>query len=315
MATVLVSGGTGFIGSALVRRLSAPHPQTEERPEVIVVARELGARTAPLERLPGVRCVTWQQLSPTWSCDVIYNLASFGVRPQDRALEEIWQGNVGLVCKLLDLAPGWGTRRFVHTGSCAEYASIAAPDLLLETWPLEPATLYGAAKAASSIFGATLAKQLGIAWVNLRLFGTYGPGEAEHRIIPSLVKRWCQGQDAAMSLGLQVRDMTFVEDVVDALLLAGDPDVRLDHAVYNVSSQQPVTIADFARCVAQHARVEESRLGLGELPLREGEQMWLVGDSSRFRADTGWAPKVGMDSGVARSVEYFRREFAGGETR
>lgn len=310
MATFLVSGSGGFIGSTLVKRLSAANEH-----DVIALSRGLGPTVQALGRLPRVRCVTWSDLDASWSVDAVFNLASYGVRPQDRDPRETLRGNLDPAVTLLGLAASWGTRRFVHTGSCAEYARVEEAIRVDEGTLIDPVTLYGAAKAALSIFGATLARQLGVPWYNLRLFGTYGPGEAPHRLIPALVRAWSRGESAEMSPGTQVRDMTFVEDVVDALLLAGDASVELRCGTYNVCSGEPVSIADFARDVAVAAGVSEERLGLGKLAMRPGEQMWLVGDADRFHRATGWFPKTTRGVGIELAVSWARSEFGGGEER
>jgi len=255
-----------------------------------------------------VRCVVLDELEPNLRCDTIYNLASYGVSPGERDPDLMLQGNVELVGTLLRVASAWAPTRFIHTGSCAEYAPVEQPILLEEESALDPPTLYGAAKAASAVFGRALARQLGVSWVCLRLFGTYGPGEATHRLIPSLVARLVDGHAAAMSQGLQVRDMCYIDDVIDAFILASDPEQRFALPCYNVCSGTPVAIVEVARSVAKTLGVPESRLGLGELSMREGEQMWLVGSSQRFREATGWLPTVGLDEGVRRSVESCRAQ-------
>jgi UDP-glucose 4-epimerase len=298
IATAVVSGGTGFIGSALVRRLSA------QGTRVVCLVRPDSPRRARLDALAGVRVADLDDLEGAGlpRDAVVFNLASYGVSPMERDPEMLVEGNATLLVRLLGAAASAGARRVIHVGSCAEYAPAREPALVGEEHPLSTASVYGAAKAAAYLVGTARARQLDLPMVTLRLFGTYGPGEAPHRLIPHVVRHLAAGQRVELTSGTQVRDLTYVDDVVDACVAAARSDALEAYGVYNVCSGVPVRIRDVALTVARLMGKPAERLAFGEVGLRDYENAWLVGDPARFRAATNTKPRIELEEGIRRSI-------------
>jgi nucleoside-diphosphate-sugar epimerase len=210
-------------------------------------------------------------------------------------------GNVGLVAALLSAVDE--PRCFVHAGTCSEYARAEAGVLIPESHPMLPESLYGAAKAGAALFGAACARRRGLRFLWLRLFGVFGVGEASHRLVPHVIAHLRRGERPSLTGGTQERDLTYVDDVADALVLAAGSTSLDAYVPYNVCSGVPVTIRAVAEAVARKMGRPDSALGLGDLPYRSDEAMWVVGDPTRFRAATGWAPRVGLEEGIGRMIE------------
>jgi nucleoside-diphosphate-sugar epimerase len=299
LASALVVGGSGFIGSALVARL------VSEGTSVTCVVRPDSARARTHSLMAGVELASFDEFGALKQrrFDVAFNLASYGVNPSDRGPEQLIEGNVAVLARLLIAATNWSLRRVVHVGSCSEYAPANPPKLLGEDQPLAPTSTYGAAKAAATIYGTALAQQLGVELVTLRLFGTYGPGEAEHRLIPHLIDRLRRDERAEISSGEQCRDLTYVGDVVAALIAAAEAPALPSYRAYNVCSGVPVRIRDLAELVARLMRKPPELLGLGRARLRDGETAWLVGDPGQFRAAVAWKPRIGLEQGVQLTLD------------
>jgi len=301
-SAALVTGGTGFIGAALVRRLVANGTR------VACLVREDSPRRA---RLPaGARALALADGSRAGleralageSFDVVFHLAASGVSPDARDPEGLVAGNVALTCSLIAALAERPPRRFIHIGSCSEYAPIEAPARLDEDHPLDPPSLYGAAKASAWLCGRTLAARLGVPLVALRLFGVYGPGEAPSRLVPYLLSRLRAGEVPALTGGEQVRDFSFIADVVDALVLAaGAPGLESGRA-YNVCTGVPVRVREVVELVARLIG-QGGDLGLGRRPYRDDEPMWIVGDPARFAAATGHAPRVPLAEGLRTTAQ------------
>jgi UDP-glucose 4-epimerase len=301
--SALVTGGTGFIGRALVARLAAGGAR------VVCLVRP--GRGGALPDRPGVRAV---ELSD-WSADAlaralagqqfdaVFHLAASGVSPDARDPDGLIDGNVALTCRLIAAVSTAPPRRFVHVGSCSEYAPADEPTRLAEDHPLEPTSLYGAAKASAWLCGRALAVRLGVPLVCARLFGVYGPGEAPARLVPYLLDRLRQGVAPELTPGGQARDFTYVRDVADALLLAATAPAIEPMRAYNVCSGEPVRIRDMAAQVARAVGREGADLGLGRRPYRDDEPMWIVGDPARFAAATGYRPQVALAEGIRRMAE------------
>jgi len=236
------------------------------------------------------------------SADVVFNLASAGVNPADREPLAMLDGNVHLLAGLLCSLDSQKPRRFIHTGSCSEYAPAEPGHRLTEDDPVGPTSLYGAAKLCASMYGSTLAAERGISFLNLRLFGVFGAGEAPYRLVPYLIGKLREDQPVDLTAGEQVRDWLYVDDVVSSLLAAATSGNLSEAGVYNICSGQGISVRQIAEQVAETMKKPKHLLRFGARAYRPDESMWIVGDSRRFTAATGWFPKVSTAEGIRRML-------------
>lgn len=303
-STVLVTGAAGFIGTQLVQALH----HAERR--VVALVREHDGRAHALEQLAGVSLMlaseeSWWRSAPPDGLGTVFHLAATGVNPSQRGLSALLDGNVVLTERVLQwVAPA--RPQFFYIGSCSEYGDVAEPELLSEEHTVAPRTLYGASKASGFLFARALAGPLAVPVFNLRLFGTYGPGEHRQRLIPHIVAELLAGEKPALTPGTQKRDFTHVHDVVRALMAAEQSSALEPYAAYNICTGVPTSVADLARTVARELGVGEDALGLGELPPRPDESQWIVGDPSRFRTATGYSHSMSVAEGVRHFVNHLR---------
>jgi nucleoside-diphosphate-sugar epimerase len=238
---------------------------------------------------------------------VVFHLAAAGVSPEDREPTQLLDGNLHLIHAVLRAVFARPPAVFVYTGSCSEYAPAEPPRRLSEDDPVLPTDLYGAAKAATTLWATALARYLEIPLVALRLFHFYGPGEPARRLVPSLIHDLRSDQPVRLTPGEQVRDLLFVEDAVDALLAAATGHIP-PYQVYNVCSSIPVRVRELAELTARLMRKPLELLEFGALPYRRDEPMWMVGDSRRFRGLTGWRPRWELEGGLMHTIEALCRE-------
>jgi UDP-glucose 4-epimerase len=301
--SALITGATGFVGSCLVRRLA------ESGVEVIALVRK-GADLAKLDGISRIRIVEVASfdlgelesaLKGTTS-EVVFNLASYGVRQKDRDPELMLEGNVHLVGRFLTLTGAWPLKCFIQTGSCSEYGQPFGNNLLEEDRPLRPTSLYGAAKAAATLYGTALARLLGIHFIVLRFFGVFGKGESAERLVPHLITRLRNDRPADLTPGEQLRDLLYIDDAVDALVAAAESSDLKPGSVYNVCSSRAVRVREIAETVADAMQKPRALLRFGAQPYRTDEPMWLVGDNRRFTSATHWQPRTTLLEGVQRML-------------
>jgi nucleoside-diphosphate-sugar epimerase len=303
--SALITGATGFVGSALARRL------TEEGISVYCLVRNNGRDRQRLKALKGIELIEirssetrdLQKALRGISADVVFNLASYGVDQKDCDPEVMIDGNINFVTRLLLAVTEWPLKQFFHTGSCSEYGAPLNDEPLTEEHPLRTLSLYGAAKAASVLYGSALASRLRIPFVTLRLFGIYGVGEGPNRLIPYIIEHLERDEPVDLTPGEQVRDLLYVDDVVEAFLTAGRRYSSLKaFPAYNVCSGVAVRIRDVGEAVARAADKSFGLLQWGQRTYRPDEPMWLVGNNRRFVEATGWQPKVTLSNGIKRMV-------------
>ena len=305
MTSALVTGASGFIGSALARCLA------EQGTRVYALVRP----TSRLGRLDTSRVTvitadtsqedTLRQALAGTRADYVFNLASYGVSQAERDPQQLCDGNAGLVCRLLEATAGWKLRKFIQAGSCSEYAPAAEGKRITEEHPIRPLSLYGAAKAAAVGSGRALAAQIGLPFLTLRPFMVFGPGEAPERLLPYLIAKLSRDEAVDLTAGEQQRDLTYVEDAVEAFVRAAHSEVN--EGTFNVCSGRAVRVRAVAEAVADVLGKPRSLLKLGARPYRDDEPMWLVGDPSRLEKAVGWRARTGLAAGIERMVARTRQ--------
>jgi len=299
MKTALVTGATGLIGSALVPRL------LERQVRVLCLVRSgRRALVPPAATAIEVSSFATEALRKSLShisADVVFHLASYGVQAPDRDHEQLIEGNIRLTAHLLEVTAEWPLEKFLFAGSCSEYAPAPAGKPIPEFHPLQPISVYGAAKAAAELYGNALARYLKIPFITLRLFNVFGPGEGPHRLIPFIVNHLLREKSADLTGGEQVRDFLHVDDVASALIAAGSSGLRA-HEAYNVCSSRPATVREVGELAADAVGKSRALLEWGKRPYRNDEPMWVVGDNAEFLRETGWRPSLDLPNGIRQMI-------------
>ena len=308
-ANVLVTGATGFVGVHLVARLLS------EGDSVTVLVRSSSVLPAEWrDRVSIVVCDDFseknlrQLLADPF--EAVFHLAAYGVKPNQRDIDEILRINIEMPAVLVRLCAKWRSR-MVMTGTFSEYRSPSAQELLSEDSPLEQAKLYGSSKAAGGLMARAIAQSGGIGFRLLRLFKVYGAGEAPHRLLPALVGGLGKHERVAISAGTQVLDFIYIDDVVEAMLRT-DAHCRDKGgtATWNVATGRAHSVREFAEQVASAMNADASLLGFGAIAMRKDDEPWLVGSPDRLRSELGWQPSIGLENGVHAAVEALRQRQA-----
>ena len=299
MSRVLVTGASGFVGSR------ALGPLLQRGFEVHAVARRVPARgeedvawhAADLLDA-GAHAALLQRVRPSHLLHLAWYVEpqSFWNAPQNAA----W---VAATIELVERFAAAGGERVVLAGTCAEYDwSRPEPGPLREDAPLAPATFYGVCKDAAARVAQGLGERLGVAVAHGRIFHLYGPGEDERRLVAGVARALVAGARVATSDGEQVRDFLHVDDVAAAFAALAASGV--DGAV-NVGSGEGVAVRRVVELVAEAAG-RPDLLDVGALARREGEPPALVADVTRLGEEVGFAPRFGLEDGLAATVDWWR---------
>ena len=300
--TVLVTGGSGALGSQLVRHVVS----TGEHVVVLLrgdgVPVRLGDVFSRLAVFRGditnaadvARCIAESRPK------VVFHLASASFNPppaDSRAyVLPIVNGTVNVVEAVRSGAPD---AAIVFAGSAAVYPSGRG---LSESSPLRPGTTFGAAKAAASLLFSTSCRTNGIRGVELRLFTPYGPWERSGRLIPSLVLASLSGNSPTVTGGDQTRDYVHVDDVIKAFMRAAETSTA-PGAVYNICSGRGVPVRQVAEAVMKLLGNSNLRVVPGQA--RPDEIMEMEGVNDLARRDLGWSPSVGFEEGLRDTVRWY----------
>lgn len=221
---VLVTGGTGFVGSALVRRL------VEEGADVTVIssgktshdrlATVAGKYTIKQVDLTDSDAVSraFEEIKPTH----VYHCATYGAFPTQRDVNKVFNVNVTGTNNLLAACEQYCPDVIVTTGSWTEYGSREHGRRMEEQGECLPSSTYGIAKLASTLAARAWSLRTNIPLTVLRLFSVFGEDEPGHRLIPTLFASANSGERVSLGDPSLVRDFIHVEDAVDAYLAVAE---------------------------------------------------------------------------------------------
>jgi nucleoside-diphosphate-sugar epimerase len=143
----------------------------------------------------------------------------------------------------------------------------------------------------------------GIPVITLRLFLIYGPGQDNRRFLPQIISGCLEGRSFPTSKGEQLRDFCYVQDMIAAVFSAFSSPIARGEVI-NVASGQPVSIRQMIETVRHLIGQGEPRYG--EIAYRPGENMELYADISKAKALLGWAPKISLETGLAKIIQWIR---------
>jgi nucleoside-diphosphate-sugar epimerase len=301
---ILIIGASGFIGRRLTKKLA-------EAGHGVVVAKRRGSVTSEVagenlkivilpddtyDGLPGA-------ISGT-AIDMIVNCAAYGVHPHDRDPNQMYIVNVALPVALVELAAR-KQAGLIHLGSSAEYAAGGLESPVSEDATVEAYKFYGGSKYCGGALMNLKARAIDVPSAVLRLFNVFGPGEGDHRLLPTLTGKLHRRERAALSAGNQIRDFIYVDDVVAAIVAAMNAlhDGLLSGGeFFNVSTGIGTPVRQFVMLAASAMKADPGLLGFGDVPVRPDEVPLLVGNNQRFAAATGWEPKFSLSAGIQAAI-------------
>jgi UDP-glucose 4-epimerase len=299
---VLITGGAGFLGSALANRLVAERHTVLALDDLTAgdprrLAPEVLFTRGDVKDVPRL----WTLLQ---GVDCVYHLAARVRVPESIHYPNDYNAvNVGGTVAVMEAMRDTGVRRVVFASSGALYGQQSRQPID-ESFMPAPNSPYGVSKIAAEYYVSTLGGLYDIETVSLRIFNAYGPGQelppSYPPVIPQLLKQALGGGSLVIfGDGSQTRDFVYVDDVVDALVLAATA-TEVNRAVINVGSGQEVSINELASRVG---RVTGKRVGVLHNQTQSGGVSRLVADVSRARNLLGWVPQTGLDEGLGRILE------------
>ena len=313
MRRVLVTGGSGFIGSNFVRLLMAAEPDCEVVNLDLLTYAGNPKNLEDLAGSPGYRFVRGDIRDAALveglvgDADWIVNFAAETHVDRSVAAKagEFIDTNVGGTYTLLDALRRTEARaRFLQVGTDEVYGSIAEgfPD---EGALLEPTSPYSASKAGADLQALGFFHMLGTDVVVSRCTNNYGPYQYPEKMIPLFVTNALDDEPLPLyDGGTQIRDWLWVEDHCSALLLL----LREGKAgeVYNVGANQDPEIPnkELTRMILEGTGKPESLVRPVE-GLRPGHDQRYAVDTRKIRA-LGWAPSLDLEEGLARTVQWYR---------
>jgi len=294
---VLVTGGAGFLGSALANRLVSDEHQVRVIDDLSAGDRD---RLDPQVAFVGgdIRDVPklWSLLR---GVDCVYHLAARVSVPESVLYPVEYNAvNVGGTVSLLTAARDAEVKRLVFASSGAVYGEQETQPVR-EDATLHPQTPYAVSKMASEQYVLAIGELWGIETVILRIFNAYGPGQPLPPSHPPVVPRFLRqamegGSVVVFGDGRQTRDFVYLDDVVDALVRAGCAG-GVVRATMNIGSGVEVSISELLDAIEQAQGREVHRLYNSEGSVGVSR---LVADIALARDKLGYEPRTSLPEGL-----------------
>jgi nucleoside-diphosphate-sugar epimerase len=308
----LVTGGSGFIGNHLVRRLlglgadvtlMVRYGNVMENERLRDIWDKLTVIEADLRNRGALEAVARSQP------DFVFHLAAYNhVGESFRQVEECFDVNAKGTANLLDVCPG--KECFVYTSTSEVYGHQSGVPFI-ETMNPEPISPYAITKYSGELYCRMKQRVKGSnRIVVLRPFNSFGPYQSTKAIIPELIINCLKGNPIRTTKGEQTREFNFVENLVDGIVAAASSPERIEGPV-NLASGEEVAIRDLVRKIAKLTNTRSS-IEIGALEYRPTEIWRMYADASRAKQLLGWSSKVNLAEGLKRTVEWYRHYLAHG---
>jgi UDP-glucose 4-epimerase len=308
MAAYLVTGGAGFIGSHIAEALVRRGDKVRVLDNFVTGRQEnLASFKDRVELIEGDVCNQALVGQAVAGCEVVFHQAALASVP--RSIDDPLASHAACATGtlvVLDAARKAGVKRVVYAASSSAYGNQPQPQKRETDLPA-PLSPYAAAKLAAEHYCAAFWHSYGFPTVALRYFNVFGPRQDPSgpyaAVIPLFIQAMLAGrQPVIYGDGLQTRDFAYVENVVQANLLAAEAR-GAEGQVFNVGSGEAISLLDLLRELNQ---ILETKVEPIFKPERAGDVRDSLADISRGREILGYEPKVRLAEGLAKTVAYYR---------
>ncbi len=314
MSRVLVTGGAGTIGAAVVKRLLAD-PAYE--------VRVSDQRTAPQWMREGCEVhtgdlrVAEQARAATEGCTHVIHLAAIvgGIANFHRLPHTLTEVNNALYNAVIRAALDLDVERFVYVSSSMVFERaelFPTPEDYLQRCPV-PLSAYGFSKLTGEVYCRAAHDEHGLPYTICRPFNAYGPGElpdAEPGIahaVPDLIDKVLSGRRPLQIFGTgeQTRTLTHVDDIADGIVTAMGSAAGLNED-FNISASRELTVAEIARIVWEACGEDAEAFELEHLPTFTVDVQRRWPSVEKARRLLGWRARIEVEEGIAATVRWLR---------
>lgn len=306
---VLTTGAGGFIGSRLCERL------VEEGASVRAFVRytsraEVGLlKQLPPEILANIEIIRGDLRDfsaveqAAKEVEIVFHLGALISIPYSYVHPvETVQTNVIGTMNVLEACRKTGAK-LVHTSTSEVYGTaLRVP--IDEDHPLQGQSPYSASKIGADKLVESYYRSFDVPSITIRPFNTYGPGQSNRAVIPTIITQALSGDVVRLGNLDAIRDFTYLDDTVEGFLVAGQVDLWNGES-YNLGTGEEISIGAVAELIFRiMGKQPEIQVEQGRLRPEKSEVLRLISDNRKATAALGWQPKVGMEEGLRRTIEW-----------
>ncbi len=298
-SSILVVGGTGFIGYHLAKKSLFKGLQ------VTSISSNPPKKIRHLSKVKYIICdITKKNIlkkNINKPFDYVVNLSGY----VDHSNKKKTYKSHYLGCKnLTDIFLKKRPKAFVQIGSCIEYGNLKSPQKENNNFNLKlTKTVYGKAKLLASMHLLNLFKKNNFPSIILRLYLAYGPKQDTNRFLPIVINSCIKNEKFPCSKGNQLRDFIYVSDVVDAIVKSLTKE-DIKGQIINVGSGKPRKIKSIIEQVKKITKGGYPEYG--KIKFRKDEILKLYPSINKISKILGWKPKTNFNQGLAKTINYYK---------
>ena len=303
---VLVTGGAGFIGSHLVKKLLEFNAKVSvvvkynsiiDCPRIAKIWDKIDIIEADLRNTDSTLQLKNRKFK------YIFHLAAYNhVGDSFIHINETMSSNLLTTTNLLEHGPKF--EKFIHIGSSEIYGLQKKLPFNVEEMP-QPMSPYAIGKFSSELYSILKSRQTGKKIVCIRPFNTFGPFQSEKAIIPEIIIKCILGKNIITTPGKQTREFNYVDNIIEGLLILAIK-IKNSHKPINLGSNKPIQIKYLVKKIHKYTS-SKSKLKIGMKKYRPNEIWKMQADNKFIIRNTNWKPKIGLDEGLKISIKWYRK--------
>lgn len=304
--TVLVTGGTGFIGSHVTNRLVE---ENLDNIHILSESKEFLWRIEDLERINFWKIDLRNQteirnLISKIEPNIIFHMAAFvnaerKIENINKAYSVNFEGTKNLIMSLNDIEYDL----VINMGTSEEYGKNPVP--FNEELKEDPVSPYSASKVASTYFCEMMTKIFNHSIITIRPTIAYGPKQISKALIPSLIYYGFKKKTLDLTPCEQTRDFLFVEDLIDALILLAKNFKKVkDMGLFNIGYGEEIPIKRVVNLI--NKEFQDAQFKIGGKEYRKGETMHYYTSIEKLKSIINWKPNWTIEKGISKTIKWWK---------
>ncbi len=312
MTTILVTGGTGFVGSNLVRKLSLSknkiHLLTRNSSNfwrIDDVKKKLDIHKVDIFDKKKLEIVI-KKIDPK----IVFHLAAYGIKRSENDISKTLDTNIIGTHNLFSILSNQRVKRIVNVGSVFEYGQKLNNNGFLETDCLHPLTFYGITKAAQTNIANHFFKFRSLPVTTLRLFTPYGMFEEKGRLVTDIMFAIIKNKKLKISSPKSVRDFVFIDDVIEALIKASKTP-NINGKVFNIGFGESNSVENIVKLSQNFSNYKIKTM----ITNNQKQDYDLLGGKgyaniTKAKKILNWKPKYSLEEGLQKTYDWYQKNIS-----